>query len=269
MRTAMDVASLNRRLSHTLLDLQRAIERYAVAEATDLYALAWAQIAEAPPSETRYQREQLQSFKNALNSRHWQEEGRRRATEESRQVAVPQQPAPAWPSIRPVKKRKPASRRPPHRTGKSSKAAGTSRPQPQPQPQPASPPQKPTRPAEPPLLEAGRLWEIATELRPLLEQTARMGATTSWSLIRKRLPGLPRLHRDDESVILWLVDEERQEGEPLLSALVTVGDRQMHPRFPVIAEHLGLPCSGSPVDQRMVWSYEVLKVHQYWRHRRP
>ncbi|MFE1328733.1 hypothetical protein, partial [Streptomyces sp. NPDC058741] len=102
-----------------------------------------------------------------------------------------------------------------------------------------------------------------------LEQTAHLGATTSWSRMRKRFPALPRLHRDDESVVLWLVDEERQDGEPLLSALVTVGDRQMHPRFPVIAEQLGLPCPGTPTQQQMIWSYEVLKVHQYWRHRPP
>ncbi|MDX3761600.1 hypothetical protein [Streptomyces sp. AK02-04a] len=42
----------------------------------------------------------------------------------------------------------------------------------------------------------------STGLRPLLEEAAKAGATTSWPLIRKRLPGLPRLHPDDESVIL-------------------------------------------------------------------
>ncbi|MCG3040714.1 hypothetical protein ACLIYM_02345 [Streptomyces fenghuangensis] len=118
------------------------------------------------------------------------------------------------------------------------------------------------------MLEAGRLWEIATELRPLLVQTARAGATTSWPGIRKRLPDLPRLHRDDESVLLWLVDEDRQEGEPLLSALVTVGDRRMHPRFPAIAEQLGLFPGRTDAQQRTTWSYEVLKAHQHWRHRR-
>jgi hypothetical protein len=127
----------------------------------------------------------------------------------------------------------------------------------------------PARRDEPPLLGAGQLSEIATELRQLLEQTARMGATTTWSRISKRLPSLPRLHRDDQSVILWLVDEERREGEPLLCALVTVCDRQMHPRFPVIAEQLGLACSGTTDQQQMTWSYQVLKAHQYWRHRRP
>lgn len=66
-------------LSRALLDLQRAVERYAVAEATGPYSLAWSQVAEAPPSETRKQREELQAFKKVLNSVSWQEEGRRRA----------------------------------------------------------------------------------------------------------------------------------------------------------------------------------------------
>ncbi|WP_179886929.1 hypothetical protein [Streptomyces sp. ms184] len=39
-------------------------------------------------------------------------------------------------------------------------------------------------------------------VRPVLEQTARARGTTSCSVIRKRLPALPWLHRDDESVVL-------------------------------------------------------------------
>ncbi|MFE7392926.1 hypothetical protein [Streptomyces sp. NPDC057582] len=102
----------------------------------------------------------------------------------------------------------------------------------------------------------------------MLEQTARAGTTITWSAIRKRLPALPRLHRDDESVLLWLVDDDRDQGEPLLSALVTVGDRQMHPRFPAIAEQLGVPARRASAQQRSTWNDEVLKAHQHWRHRR-
>ncbi|WP_369386209.1 hypothetical protein AB5J72_00145 [Streptomyces sp. CG1] len=122
--------------------------------------------------------------------------------------------------------------------------------------------------AQPSLLEPARLYEIATGLRPFLVDTARAGATTSWPLIRNRMPNLPRLYRDDECVILWLVDEDGNEGEPLLASLITVGNRQMHPRFPVIAEQLGLSCGTGVAQQQTVWSYEVLKVHQHWRHRR-
>ncbi|MFE2261052.1 hypothetical protein [Streptomyces griseosporeus] len=259
-------------MSHTLFDLERAIERYAVAEATDLYALAWAQVSEAPPSETRKQREQLQSFKRVLTSSRWQEAGRRRAAE-PQQVALPKPVTTAEPHTR--RDEEQARRRTPRPSRKASKAAGAvhshpqSRPEAKPQTAVSGRPQKPEPPTEPPFLEAGRLSEIATELRPFLEQTARMGATTSWGLIRKRLPAVPRLHRDDESVVLCLVDEDRQDGEPLLSALVTVRDRHMHPRFPVIAQQLGVPLSGHPAEQQMVWSYEVLKAHQYWRYRRP
>lgn len=60
-RTPMEIAHLPRSLSHTLLDLQRAVERCAVADAADLYALAWGQVARTPPSETRKQREELQA----------------------------------------------------------------------------------------------------------------------------------------------------------------------------------------------------------------
>ncbi|MFD3329596.1 hypothetical protein [Streptomyces sp. NPDC058701] len=126
---------------------------------------------------------------------------------------------------------------------------------------------RPPHREEPALLETGQLWEIATELRPLLEQTARAGSTTTWPQIHKRLPGLPRLHADDQCVLLWLVDKDGRKGEPLLSALVTVGDRQMHPRFPAVAEQLGWTTPGGS-RPHTAWSYEVLKTHQHWRHRR-
>ncbi|WP_217492591.1 hypothetical protein, partial [Streptomyces prasinopilosus] len=265
VRTAMDVARLHRNLNHILLDLQRAVERYAVAEATSLYSLAWSQAAEAPPSETRKQREELQAFKKVLNSASWLEEGRRRAaTADVRQESPARQRSTVCPGARPAEKR--ASGHVPRREAKPAKDTGANRPSSH---MSGSGSRTPARRDEPPLLETGQLSEIATELRPLLEQTARMGATTTWSRIGMRLPALPRLHRDDQSVILWLVDEERQKGEPLLCALVTVGDRQMHPRFPVIAEQLGLACSDTAAQQQMAWSYEVLKAHQYWRHRRP
>ncbi|MFF4398405.1 hypothetical protein [Streptomyces sp. NPDC001480] len=270
MRTAMEIATVRRTLNHTLTELQRAIDNHRVAEAADLYALTWQQAAQAPPSETREQRARLASYKEVLGSRRWQEEERGQAASPSpkssprpqrRVVPRPRpvvEPAPApsaevWsPDASPEV---PAATLPARRPGtQAAPAVVGSRPS--------------SRTAEPALLEAGQLWEIATELRPLLEQTARAGATTSWPAIRKRLPELPRLHRDDESVILWLVDEDRQGGEPLLSALVTVGDRQMHPRFPAIAEQLGLPTGHSASQHRTTWSYEVLKTHQHWRHRR-
>ncbi|MET8114692.1 hypothetical protein [Streptomyces prasinus] len=261
----MDVARLHRNLNHILLDLQRAVEGYAVAEATGLYSLAWSQAAEAPPSETRKQREELQAFKKVLNSASWLEEGRRRAaTADVRQESPARQRSTVRPGARPAEKR--GSGHVPRREAKPAKDTGANRPSSH---MSGSGSRTPARRDEPSLLETGQLSEIATELRLLLEQTARMGATTTWSRIGMRLPALPRLHRDDQSVLLWLVDEERQKGEPLLCALVTVGDRQMHPRFPVIAEQLGLACSDTAAQQQMAWSYEVLKAHQYWRHRRP
>ncbi|MFE7332894.1 hypothetical protein ACFU8W_50480 [Streptomyces sp. NPDC057565] len=121
------------------------------------------------------------------------------------------------------------------------------------------------------LLDADALaWSLRSctrsrPLRPLLEETARAGDTTSWPLIRKHTPNLPRLHRDDEYIILWLVDEDRQEGEPLLSSLLTVRDPRMHSRFPAIAKQLGPSTGHASAQQRTAWSCDVLKVHQHWR----
>lgn len=195
VRTAMDVARLHRNLNHVLLDLQRAVERYAVAEATGPYSPAWSQVAEAPPSETRNQREELQAFKKVLNSASWLEEGRRRAaTADVRQESPTRQRSTVRPGARPAEKR--ASGHVPRREARPVKGTGTNRP-PSHMAGPGS--RTPARRDEPPLLGTGQLSEIATELHPLLEQTARMGAITGWSRIGKRLPSLPRLHRDDQS----------------------------------------------------------------------
>ncbi|MER5917960.1 hypothetical protein ABT124_48780 [Streptomyces sp. NPDC001982] len=270
-RSAMEIATVRRVLNHTLTELKRAIDRHAVAAAADLYALAWQQAAGAPPSETRQQRALLQSYKEILASRRWQEAERLQAS--SAPSAPPSRPGrttaapPRPPSASRAEKPKPVrSSQQQDRTKKT--VASRARPVPAAAAATPAAAERPSRPAQPALLETARLYETATGLRPLLEETAKAGATTSWPLIRKRLPGLGRLHPDDESVILWLVDEDRQEGEPLLSALVTTGNRQMHPRFPVIAEHLGLPCGTNTAQQQTTWSYEVLKVHQHWRHRR-
>lgn len=272
VRTAMEIATVRRTLNHTLTELQRAVDRHEVAAAADLYALAWHQAAQAPPSETREQRARLQSFKEILGSRRWQDEERRQAASPPAK-ATPRPQRPAAP--RPVADRDgpaPETRRTvvwtsDHDAVTPPAPTRTRRPVPQSE-SPALQHRPASRAPEPTVLDSGRLWEIATELRPLLEQTARDGATTSWTLIGKRLPRLPRLHRDDQSVLLWLVDEDRQAGEPLLSALVTVGNRQMHPRFPAIAEQLGLSTGHGASAHHTAWSYEVLKVHQYWRHRR-
>lgn len=267
MRSAMEIATTRRNLNHVLTELGRAIDMLAVAQAADLYALAWHQASQAPPSETRHQRAQLAEYKEVLSSRRWQEEERRQAADQPSRHR--QQPEPPRTVRRPAREQAPA--RPAtvwtsDPAGQSSPAGASSREEPS---GPAvTPSRRAARVPEPALLESGALWEVATQLRSLLEQVARAGATTSWPAIHRRLPGLPRLHRDDQSVALWLVDEERREGEPLLAALVTVGDRQMHPRFPTIAEQLGLSVGHTPAQQRATWGVEVLKAHQHWRHRR-
>ncbi|MFB6828428.1 hypothetical protein [Streptomyces hydrogenans] len=207
----------------------------------------------------------LKILNEVLASRSWREEERRQATQGGSARAVTRSSRRVVPAVRPA-----AEPVPERRETVWSSDADTGGPPARPsKAAPCGPgPQAAGRAESPTLVLAGRLWEIATDVRPVLEQTARARGTISWPAMRKRLPALPRLHRDDESVVLWLVDEDRQRGEPLLSALVTVGDRQMHPRFPQIAEQLGLSAGGTPGEQRSVWSYEVLKVYQHWRHRR-
>ncbi|MFF9691018.1 hypothetical protein [Streptomyces sp. NPDC014623] len=275
----MDIAMIRRSLNGTLTELQRAIDRFDVTKAADLFEWAWHQASQAPPRETREQRAQLKDLKEVLGSRRWREEERRRAAQEPRPQPDKAPPAPRQRSTkRPVSAQAPVVR---PRTVWSSDAPRAPAPDPvqrtvrtappAPVTRDALPMHAQTRPAprkgQPGLLGAGRLAELATDLRPLLEQTARAGTTTTWTVIRKRLPALTSLHRDDESVLLWLVDDDRDQSEPLLSALVTVGDRQMHPRFPTIAEQLGVPAGRSSTQQRSTWNYEVLKAHQHWRHR--
>ncbi|MFB7211039.1 hypothetical protein [Streptomyces sp. NPDC056255] len=256
---------IRRTLNGTLTELQRAVDTHAVAKAADLYEIAWHQASQAPPSKTREQRARLKALQEILGSQKWQEEERRQAPQNEPAHAAPstgRRVTPKRPPIDPVPVRREtvwssetAMPKPSSRRHGSAAPMGTGA-------------QPTARAASPALLGTGRLWEIATELRPVLEQTARAGGTITWSSIRKRLPALPRLHRDDESILLWLVDEDRQKDEPLLSSLVTVGDRQMHPQFPQIADQLGLSTGRNQGEQRTTWSYEVLKVHQHWRHRR-
>ncbi|MER5556841.1 hypothetical protein ABT001_35230 [Streptomyces sp. NPDC002793] len=277
----MDIAMIRRSLNGTLTELQRAIERFDVARAGDLFEWAWHQASQAPPRETREQRAQLKDLKEVLGSRRWREEERRLTAQELRPRPVATPPAPRKRVKPPVSAQRPvvqpktvwSSDAPPRATapGSVQQPARTAPPVPatcDASPMPVAEVRPVPRDGQSGLLGAGRLAELATDLRPLLEQTARAGATTTWTAIRKRLPALVRLHRDDESVLLWLVDDDRDQSEPLLSALVTVGDRQMHPRFPTIAEQLGVSAGRSSTQQRSAWNYEVLKAHQHWRHRR-
>ncbi|MFI6586048.1 hypothetical protein [Embleya sp. NPDC050493] len=127
---------------------------------------------------------------------------------------------------------------------------------------------EPPRPAEPAPPEMGPLLELATRLRPIPTRVAHRGSLTTWARLSEEAR-LPRLRRDDRGTLLWLVDDDREvPDEPLLCALVTVGDRQMDPLYPFVAEHLGRPADATVTRQRAAWALKVLKVHQHWRHRR-
>lgn len=224
--SAMDIAMIRRSLNGTLTELQRAIDRFDVAKAADLFEWAWHQASQAPPRETREQRAQLRDLKEVLGSRRWREEERRLAAQKLTPRLVEGTPAPGRkPTKRPSSAQVPVVRsrtvwssdtsrvnvpapvQVPARRAQSAPAARDATPVPVTE---ALPVLKHVRASG--YLEPGRLAELATDLRPLLEQTARAGTTTTWKAIRQRLPGLARLHRDDESVLLWLVDDERDQG---------------------------------------------------------
>lgn len=50
LHSPREIATVRRPHNHTPAELKRAVESYAVAKATDLYALAWRQAAGALPN---------------------------------------------------------------------------------------------------------------------------------------------------------------------------------------------------------------------------
>ncbi|MFJ7199764.1 MULTISPECIES: hypothetical protein [unclassified Streptomyces] len=92
--SALDIATIRRSLNGTLTELQRAIDRFDVAKAADLFEWAWHQASQAPPRETREQRAQLKDLKEVLGSRRWQDEERRLAAQEARPQPIETPPVP-------------------------------------------------------------------------------------------------------------------------------------------------------------------------------
>ncbi|MBZ4016263.1 hypothetical protein CCS38_11025 [Streptomyces purpurogeneiscleroticus] len=122
--------------------------------------------------------------------------------------------------------------------------------------------------ADQPRLPADELTKIARALRDVLENVARQQSTITWSGIRQRMERqLPHLHPDDQGEVLVMVDRDTPAGEPLLSALITVGDRHVHPLYRHVGHSLGrqLPCPENGLESQ--WQMDVLRLHSLWRHR--
>lgn len=119
-----------------------------------------------------------------------------------------------------------------------------------------------------PRLPVAELADIARAVRTVLENVARQQSTITWSGLRQRLDRqLPHLHPDDQGEVLVMVDRDTPSGEPLLSALITVGDRHVHPVYRHVSYSLGreLPRPENGLESQ--WQMDVLRLHALWRHR--
>ncbi|MGW6614966.1 hypothetical protein ACWGA0_16090 [Streptomyces erythrochromogenes] len=151
--------------------------------------------------------------------------------------------------------------------GQSTAATGVSAPD---SPVVATTPPAPTAPQAEgvPRLSVTELADIASALRAVLEDVARHQTTITWSGIRQRMSrDLPRLHPDDQGEALVLVDRDTPSDEPLLAALIVVGDREIHPLYRHVAFSLDreLPLPENGLQSR--WQMDVLRLHTLWRHR--
>ncbi|MDW8804222.1 competence protein CoiA family protein [Streptomyces scabiei] len=113
-----------------------------------------------------------------------------------------------------------------------------------------------------------KLSELAAVVRAALEDAAHGGTTTTWSAIRHR-PGadLPHLHPDDQGEILVLVDADTSMNEPLLSALVTTNNGEMHPLYRHVSYSLGRELPLPQDELHAQWQLDVLRLYGLWKHR--
>lgn len=122
--------------------------------------------------------------------------------------------------------------------------------------------------AHQPRLPKAELAEIACALRKVLENVARHQSTITWSGLRQRLDRqLPHLHPDDQGEVLVMVDRNTPSDEPLLSALITVGDRHIHPLYRHVGYSLGRQLPGPEDGLQSQWQMDVLRLHSLWKHR--
>ncbi|MEV4336080.1 competence protein CoiA family protein [Streptomyces sp. NPDC049590] len=120
----------------------------------------------------------------------------------------------------------------------------------------------------PPRPDEAKLAELAAVVRSLLEDTARNRATLTWSAIRHRLSGeLPHLHPDDQGQVLVLADANTSADEPLLSALVTTNNGDLHPLYRHVAFSLGRETPSGPDELHARWQMDVLRLYGLWKHR--
>ncbi|WP_344023587.1 hypothetical protein [Streptomyces luteireticuli] len=117
-------------------------------------------------------------------------------------------------------------------------------------------------------LTSEQIGELGARIKGFLAQTAMAGATITWSTIRHRLgDSLPWLPPEDQGELLVRADEATPADEPLLSALIVVGDHVMHPLYRHVAFSLEREVPESDEELQQRWAMDVLKLHALWRHR--
>ncbi|GAA1334697.1 hypothetical protein GCM10009647_076500 [Streptomyces sanglieri] len=124
-----------------------------------------------------------------------------------------------------------------------------------------------TRPAKVRDRSSSQLDPLAAAVKAILQKAASAGSTLTWGQLREQLPdGLPPLERTQQTAMLIRVDRSRGHDAPLLSALVTAADHDMHPAYPRIAEALGRPPAQGSLEAVAQWAMEVSRIHRKRAH---
>lgn len=129
-----------------------------------------------------------------------------------------------------------------------------------PQPRARTKPPVAGKPESPARVE---LDPLAAAVKTILQKAAATGTTLTWAQIRAQLPpGLPALERSQQTRVLIQVDRSRAGTAPLLSALVTGADHDMHPAYPRIAAAAGRPRPGGDLEAVAQWAVEVSRFQR-------
>ncbi|MEU0720851.1 hypothetical protein ABZ498_27170 [Streptomyces lavendulocolor] len=108
-----------------------------------------------------------------------------------------------------------------------------------------------------------KLDPLAAAVKTILQKAAATGTTLTWAQIRAQLPpGLPALERSQQTSVLIQVDRSRAGTAPLLSALVTGADHDMHPAYPRIAAAAGRPQPRGNLEAVAQWAVEVSRFQR-------
>jgi hypothetical protein len=131
---------------------------------------------------------------------------------------------------------------------------------------PATQPRSRTKPAttgKPESPARVKLDPLAAAVKSILQKAAATGTTLTWAQIRAQLPpGLPALERSQQTAVLIQVDRSRAGTAPLLSALVTGADHDMHPAYPRIAAAAGRSAPRGDLEAVAQWAVEVSRFQR-------